>query len=46
MKKRVLKGYYRNLSKLNIADRIVAELRSRTADYEHITKILNECTTV
>ena len=45
MMKRVLKRYYRNLSKLNIADRIVAELRSRTDDYEHITKILNECAT-
>lgn len=38
MKKRGLKRYYRNLSKLDFADRIVAEMRNGTVeyDYEHI----------
>lgn len=38
MKKRGLKRYYRNLSKLDFADRIVAEMRSGMVeyDYEHI----------
>ena len=38
MKKRGLKRYYRTLSKLDFADRIVAGMRNGTAeyDYEHI----------
>jgi|GEM_PF-1451862 hypothetical protein len=38
MKKRGLKRYYRNLSKMNFAGKIVAELKNGVAeyDYEHI----------
>lgn len=38
MKKRGLKRYYRNLSKENFAEKIIAELKNGTAkyDYEHI----------
>lgn len=38
MKKRGLKRYFRNLSKLNFAEKIIAGLKSGSAeyDYEHI----------